>query len=73
MLLTKFSWGLNVHWSGEASCRSIVYDGLYELRPLFPFLLYELTDQGNKIFSVLFLFIFTNPVDVTEGFDCRGT
>lgn len=39
----------------------------------FPFLLYELTDQGNKIFSVLFLFIFTNPVDVTKGFDCRGT
>ena len=72
--ITIYVTGISPIVIGSSSIRLIKHKNAIDKIQLgFPFLLYELTDQGNKIFSVLFLFIFTNPVDVTEGFDCRGT
>jgi hypothetical protein len=72
--ITIYVTGISPIVIGSSSIRLIKHkNAIDKIQLEFPFLLYELTDQGNKIFSVLFLFIFTNPVDVTEGFDCRGT
>ena len=57
-------------WSARLIKRKTALD---KIRLRFLSRSYKLADQRDKFFSVFFLFIFANPIDVAECFDGCGT